>query len=324
MSKLDDLYNKAIAAARPARKPPRAKSYGGRLAGDFTLPDKGKRYYVVIGFHAKVVPQIAEGVLEGVRGISACKEIVPLWLTFGRDAVIVMDAGATRKLNELVEIRYKDPDFLLSNGMEVLHRLFDKKLNPNGSQQIMLRIVDEMKKGFHKVPGLVSKIEENEVRYFDGGTLADQSSDLSFAYKHYLEGGGKPLSSVDGIARWLHDNAPEVVRGWNPRQGLKLMTVSDWKYLVHFAVLALGSQYEEECEVLIKDGRLRVPRGSFLYVTPGGYDDKRESLVEKWLPQLEAHYGRVFIIDPDSKGISRAQGRIHERSFKSRKERGLL
>lgn len=321
MSKLDDLYDKALKATRE-KKPRRAKSYGGRASLD--VPTSGKRYYVVIGFHGKTIEQIAEGVLTGVRGISACKEVVPLWFTMGRDAVIVMSAASAKKLNDLVEIKYDDPESLLANGMAILHRLYDKKQTPGGGQQVMLRLVDEMKGGFDKVPGLVEKIEENEVRYFDGRTLSEQSSDLSFAYMRYLESGGDPLSSVDQVARWLHEQAPEVIRGWNPRQGLKLMTVPDWKYLVRFAAKSLGARYEEECEVLVRDETLRIPKGSYLYVAPGGYQEKREALVEQWLPRLEEHYARVFIVNPSEGARARSMGIIHKRSFESRKTRGLL
>jgi hypothetical protein len=320
-SKLDDLYDKALKAAREG-KPRRSKSYGGRVSLD--VPGTGKRYYVVIGFHGKTMQQIADGVLTGVRGISSCKEVVPLWFTMGRDAIIVMNAASARKLNNLVEVKYDDPESLLANGMAVLHRLYDKKQTPGGGQQVMLRLVDAMKGGFEKVPGLAQKIAENEVRYFDGRTLADQSSDLSFAYQHYLEDGGEPLSSVDHVARWLHEKAPEVIRGWNPRQGLKLMTVPDWKYLVRFAAKSLGAQYEEECEVLVSDETLRIPKGSYLYVAPGGYEEKREALVEKWLPQLEEQYARVFIVNPTERARARSMGIIHKRSFDSRKARGLL
>lgn len=319
MSKLDDLYGRALAAA----KKPRAKRFIGQLVGDTALPGKGKRYYVVTGFHSKIAPQIADGVLRGVRGISSCKEIVPLWVNV-REAIIVMDAAATRRLNNLVEVEYENPNALLADGMAVLHRLYDKTLDPHGSQQVMLRLVEAMKRGFKDVPGLEARLEAAEVRYFDGRSLADSCSDFSFAYMRYLEAGGRYLSTVDQIARWLSDNAPTVITGWNPRQGVKVMTLDDWRFLVTYAARSMGSQYEEECEVLVGGDALRIPKGSYLYVTPGGYEERRETLVDKWLPQLEQHYARVFIIEPSKTASARAQGRVHSRSFEKRKAKGLL
>lgn len=329
---LDELYTQALRAT--SLKPRRSKSYGGSVSSSVphplrsqatgSRPSANKRYYLVLGFHSQTMSDIVSGTLHGVRGISSCKDIIPLWLSIGREAAIVMDAAAARKLNRLTDIAYGDPEVLLADGMEILHRLYDKKMTPSGGQQVMLHLVGAMKNGFASVPGLVQRVDKNEVRYFDGNTFRDQSSDLSYGYQTYLNDGGTPLSGVASIAAWLHQNAPLIIKGWNPRQGLKIMTVADWKHLVRYAARSMGSQYEDECEVLVSGDSFHVPRGSYLYVTPGGYEEKREALVEKWLPSLLTHYSKVLIIKPGEMARARSAGLIHHKSYEKRKASGLV
>jgi len=332
MKTFDDLYKRALKAAKKPRNkarasstihPGRAEKFQGAALGQ--MPGKGKRYYIVIGFHPKVIGEIASGVLQGVKGISSCKEIVPQWFTMGRDAVIVMDAKAAARANTLTEIEYAKPSALLRDDMALLHRLYDKKMTPSGRQQVLLHLIDSAGKGAMRViPSKMEKLQ-NKISYWDGRAISEGADDISWGFKKQMEKGTAPhIQTAYDLADWLTDNAPELVTGWNKKEGFKHLTTSDWEKMIEWAASEMGSRYEEECEVVVADEKLVVPKGSFLYVAHGGYPVKNETLLREHLPALEKHYGKIFLVNPTSLAMGRLRGKVMKRSFERRKERGYI
>lgn len=110
-----------------------------------TGTDKGrvipKRFFVVTPFgahssEAKAVTDISKGVLRGVKGISDKAEIIMQWFGVARDAVLAMDGPELVRLNKLSRVQYDNPDYLVSNGLDALYRIFAKnreeKYGPQG------------------------------------------------------------------------------------------------------------------------------------------------------------------------------------------------
>ena len=90
-----------------------------------------KKFFVVMPFgsddySAKPTKDIAAGVLDGVRGISDKAEIIMQWYGMSRDAILAMDGPELVRLNNLSRIQYDNPDYLVSNGMAALYRIFNK------------------------------------------------------------------------------------------------------------------------------------------------------------------------------------------------------
>lgn len=100
------------------------------LARDLDRRDP-KKFYVVIPFSddygKKELADLSRGVLDGVQGISEKSEIILQWHGMARDAVLVMDAKELVKLNQLSRVQYTNPEYLASDGMAALYRIFDKK-----------------------------------------------------------------------------------------------------------------------------------------------------------------------------------------------------
>ena len=93
-----------------------------------------KKFYVAMPFDANpeyrdhhLLQGIANGVLEGIRGISETAEIIMQWYGIARDAVLVMDGPELVKLNNLSRVQYHNPEYFLSNNMAALRRILDSK-----------------------------------------------------------------------------------------------------------------------------------------------------------------------------------------------------
>lgn len=93
-----------------------------------TIP---KKFFVVMPFGTdnyslRASKDIASGVLNGVQGISDRAEIIMQWYGMARDAVLSMDGEELVKLNNLSRVQYENPEYLVSNGMAALYRIFAK------------------------------------------------------------------------------------------------------------------------------------------------------------------------------------------------------
>ena len=125
--------------------------------------DKGrvipKKFFVVMPFgrsreyeySAKPTKDIAAGVLDGVMGISDKAEIIMQWYGMARDAILAMDGPELVRLNSLSRIQYDNPEYLVSNGLAALYRIFDK--NPAakyGANALANNISDNIAAGLKK------------------------------------------------------------------------------------------------------------------------------------------------------------------------------
>ena len=110
-----------------------------------------KKFYVVIPFSdeygKKEMADLSNGVLDGVLGISEKHEIIMQWYGIGRDAILVMDADKLTKINKLSRVQYDNPEYLVSNGMAALYRIFDKKRDKSGSYGLAGNLIDHILSG---------------------------------------------------------------------------------------------------------------------------------------------------------------------------------
>jgi hypothetical protein len=108
-----------------------------------------KKFFVVMPFgsdeySAKPTKNIASGVLDGVLGISDKAEIIMMWYGLARDAILAMDGPELVRLNNLSRIQYDNPEYLVSNGMAALYRIFDKERTKNGSYSLATNLIDHI------------------------------------------------------------------------------------------------------------------------------------------------------------------------------------
>ena len=116
-----------------------------------------KKFFVVMPFgsaeySAKPTKDIAAGVLDGVLGISDKAEIIMMWYGLARDAILAMDGPELVRLNNLSRIQYDNPEYLVSNGMSALYRIFDKERTKNGSYSLAANLIDHILIGIKTAP----------------------------------------------------------------------------------------------------------------------------------------------------------------------------
>lgn len=101
-----------------------------------------KKFYVAMPFNSNTAAGLANGELIGIAGISDRADIIMQWYGMSRDAVLAMDGEKLSKLNNLSVVQYRNPEYLLSNGMAALFRLLDKNRSRLGAEQVAGRLVD--------------------------------------------------------------------------------------------------------------------------------------------------------------------------------------
>jgi hypothetical protein len=153
--------------------------------------DKGrvipKKFFVVMPFgsdqySAEKTKNIAAGVLDGVLGISDKAEIIMQWYGMARDAILAMDGPELVRLNSLSRIQYDNPEYLVSNGMAALYRVFNKSKDVSyGPKGLAGNLKDHIAISLKEKPlaaGLVSECKQ----------VADALNKASVALESAIDG----------------------------------------------------------------------------------------------------------------------------------------
>ena len=163
-----------------------------------------KKFYIAIPFddsshNQKKIKDLGRGVLDGVQGISEKSEIIMQWYGLSRDAILIMDADKLTQINKLSRVQYDNPEYLVSNGMSALYRIFDKKRDAGGQYGIAGNLIDYMMVGTKP-----SKNSGSDV--LDGAKkLADQIEKDADAVRAALEALPFDQDDLNGAVRSVTD-----------------------------------------------------------------------------------------------------------------------
>jgi hypothetical protein len=176
---------KALRAAATAI----SASVNASTPASISARDLGRRdvnkFYVVIPFseehNKKEMADLSKGVLDGVLGISEKHEIIMQWYGMSRDAILVMDAAKLAKDNKLSRVQYDNPEYLVSNGMAALYRIFDKERTKSGSYSLAGNLIDHILTGTKpgKKPGGDILSEAKDL----AGTIEKHAEELRLSVK---------------------------------------------------------------------------------------------------------------------------------------------
>ena len=212
------------------------------------------------GRNAKIIEDIKLGRLHGVKGISDTREIVTQWLHVARNAALVMDAHAVAAVNNLKRIEYTNAEELCASNMKMLYRLFDKRYDRFGHQQLMQNlmgyVIRQMKDLDHNhhhqmsYYGFDSRVGYHYQEAIDKGqmTKIDTLADLcQFAYDAVI-------AVADEGGAWRSHLAKEFAD----------LDKSILDQAVKAAVLTIGRMYSEEGEWIVANDPFIVPEDSIL------------------------------------------------------------
>lgn len=227
-------------------------------------------FRVVISLYEteKAAQQLANRRLEGVAGISSSGTIGLQWLGVARDAMLAMPGPETLQLNNISEVRYDDPEYLMRDNMSALYRIF----NQQGAERVISNIF--------QYATVVAKQSRNE----DFGQFAYFSEWCAFWQKlsYYAEKNLPQVNSVRDLAEWTTEHAPvaaqQVRKGeWSIES--TTLTTEQWEYLLNGALKKVSEIYSDEGEWLVEDNVLNIPPGSVLYIMTY---DVPEEIMAQW------------------------------------------
>jgi hypothetical protein len=232
------------------------------------------------------------GRIEGVKGVSGTVPIEGVRL-FGniREMMLLMPTAEFLRLNKVSRVLYDNPDYLMSNNMRGLKRLFNNK--PGDTQQILVKMNDYMAQ---------SASLPMAARY----EFRANSPFQTFGY--FAEERGWRFNSIielaRGVYRWVHEHNQYGARNSSNYyyEDLKGLSVKDWAKCIREALLVMGGLYSKEKEWLIKGDTLRIPESTVIYVKDYWHRKKVEEYMagDKWvnlIKNAEDHVAELLLFD---------------------------
>lgn len=209
-----------------------------------------------------LVQQLAHGELKGVQGITDAGAVLQLrMLGQNRNAMLIMPGADVVALNKLSRISYNNPEYLMSKDMAAAQRLLGSRHDKESTIRKILYKVEETKN--QQVRSWLNFWRQLDV--FPSNALA-----------------AKTLNSVADFAKaWLEESKAAVQRkiesnkAWSSEEDLKkryqpLLELDNYVQASKAGLLGLGKAFVWEGEWLVKDGALKIPKGSRLVVLDKG------------------------------------------------------
>jgi len=211
-------------------------------------------FRVAIDFNEDVAQQLSQQILPGVSGISDSGTIAIQWFNVARDGMLMMPGAEVISQNDLIRVDYGNSDQMMRNNMAMMVRIFNQRKASDVLQRLFNYCFIAAKRANTK--------ELANFIYFMEYTAFWQH--LSWeAEKQNIQ-----VNSVDELANWAHQVAPEVAADKQGDWGREMMTlpVDVWKELIRGSISEIGRIYQDEGEWIIEDQNLRIPTGSTLYI----------------------------------------------------------
>lgn len=233
------------------------------LERSYAPQDIPKRFFLAINFSmwddniTTKIDSLLKGELVGVKGIagSGLKEMVKNWGGM-RELMISMPSEALLSLNKLSRVMYDNPEYLVSDGMKALRRLFNEDNEKYSSlfskmQGYVLRVMDDPKiKGWIDYNGSFSKLDDY-VKEFKN--IKDVKDLVNFIMSR--------MDDSNGI--------------------LKAKGFEWWRKTIMAGLKNMGQLYKSESEWLVKGGSLKIPPGSKIYVVePSYYKEAYDKMID--------------------------------------------
>jgi hypothetical protein len=208
------------------------------------------------------VKQLATGVLKGVKGISGDREIVRQFLGVARNAMLVMPGKDVVKLNKVTRVLYEKPEYLVSNNLAALYRIWQKDPESGlGRDGLMMNFMDYFRAFLMKEPA--------------ASPLGNIGHAINFGhlrrmkYAQMFRGQNPRINTVKDLAVWVRNASIELAQEKGERQYLDLLKkipVKDFYRVALRTLKKIGDMYKSEGEWIIKGDVFKVPKNSRLLV----------------------------------------------------------
>lgn len=219
-----------------------------------------KKFWLVLSMNEdspETAEQLSKGVLHGLKGISASREIVGNFFHTSGNACLVMDPNEVMRDNDIEMIDYHDVDYLLSRNMKVLHRLFNKSIDKFGKRQILQTIFSEFSR-------YIRDLNHPEFHIFDYYGFPSKMSHIH---------DGQDISSVTDLVTFAEEAFNEVKN----KERFPDMDISPdlFRDGLISSVLKTAQWYEDESEWIVNSDTFNIPIKSTLLITKSDIVDQR-------------------------------------------------
>lgn len=221
----------------------------------------------------KILSDLETGTLHGIKGISDSKEILTNWWMMCRNAALMLDARSVIEMNDIEKIQYHDPDHLMNNNMALIYRLFDKKTDKWGRDQLMLNVMQYTLSALKKINPAVA----NDMEYYGAArVMCDKWRDDP-----------ANVNTVEQLADVMLDT---LKNDRNTQYGAKDTSINDIEAAVRAAVLHIGRVYEDEQEWVVHSESFKVPARTVMLV---GVDMGIAQQYQDWLSASEEERDKI-------------------------------
>ncbi len=196
----------------------------------------------------KILNDVAKGQLNGVRGISASREILTDWFVNCRNATLVFDPAQLISVNDIEQVRYDDIDYLCENEFKVLYRLWDKEKKPD-HYGLMMNLGQYWNSNYKKFNHNAESLEYYGIATKLAYYWEDHASEYTISSFNDAVSAFQDMLLKVGYANKIDDYLP------SPEE----LRESLWN-----ALKQVGNIYKSEQEWIVKNSQLTVPKGSML------------------------------------------------------------
>jgi hypothetical protein len=256
---------------------------GLKQSRSFTEADIPSHFFMVFTLRShggeRVLNQIRQGHLEGVKGISDTNEILGRFLKGERNAFLKMHGPDVVRENALTRVLYDNIHYLVQSDMRAMQRIWDRTpyhiiedlLGGKHIQKVMV------KSGNPSLRALGFLIEEH---------LYDIKHDIASLYPDGIR-------SLRDLGQWFYRALAKVSTSKGLRDFAPLLSQlrpSDLEASLAQPLLAIASEFQPEGEWILKGTGLTIPKGSQLYVSMP---------MESWEPYQQWVRAGRFPLFPD-------------------------
>ena len=199
------------------------------------------------------ISQLKAGALQGVKGVSASGEILLDFLAVARNSFLRMPGYATVEANKMTRVMYDNPDYLLSNDMAPLYRIFNQNPERDWSRgECMFRIMEYVCRAMRDINADAFYAMEYVAAWQRVGRAFGQS--------------GKKIKGLHDFIDWTHAAVQRALQTDFTDPKRAVIPAQDWIDAVRSGFHAFHKTYGSENEWQLKDSTLRIPEGSSLVI----------------------------------------------------------
>lgn len=278
------------------------KEYYQLVERSYSESDIPSRVFLAINFDVgydeedkrleNTIKSLLDGKLVGVKGVGGTDSIKEMIIDWGnmRSLLIIMNSSDFLKINKASRVMYDNADYLVSNGMYALRRLYNE-------------LDDNYSSIFTKMQNYIAGSIKDEDRRLAETIVYNGIFSTYFQIWIQEKNNTKKVNTIKDLVKFFRicmNETKEIP------EYIKKISDKKWYSIFENGIKLMGKTYSDEKEWIIKDNILNIPDGSrFIAVEPSyskshweklhsddkmkqwGAEEHQSKQYEKWLRAIE-------------------------------------